>query len=275
LPAAFLIGALAVAYVPVLLHGIDVWRSDSELSFGFVVPPIALLLVWWRHPRGIVNRGPRLALAPIALGLLLLVVGARTGVHAIAATSVLPAGLGLAGYLGGLAWARALFMPLALLTGALALYRGLLAPLGFALQLVTAISSTALAQLVGEHVQRVGVDLYTPTAHFVVAEACSGMDSLLALLCLGGIVVALAPAARGVSALARRGLLLLLILPVILLANVVRVTLVLVLSQPLGSAVEAGAGHDLLSALLFAVASLLLLGAAHLLECPPRIFASS
>lgn len=261
--------AVAVAGAPILLHAVGTWWSDSELSFGFLVLPVAAGLAWLRRPQPSTSgaaSGSWLAILPLGLGLAVLVVGDRVGIHALAAVGVLPAGLGLAWLLGGVRWVRALSLPLVLATFALMLYRGMLSPLGFAMQEVTATSAARLTALTGLPIRQAGVDLFTPHVHLVVAEACSGMDSLLALLCLGAVVAGLAAAAVW-----RRTLLFLFILPVILTANVVRVTLVLLLSGPLGAAVEEGLGHAMLSGVLFSTSALLLLALAYLLQCPPRL----
>lgn len=261
--------AVAVAAAPVLVHAVGTWWSDSELSFGFLVLPVAAGLVWVRRPvpsPSAAGSGSWTGLLPLTLGLAVLVVGDRVGIHALAALGVLPAGLGLAWLLGGGRWARTLSLPLTLATFALMLYRGMLSPLGFAMQEVTAASAARLAAVTGVPVRQAGVDLFTPHVHLVVAQACSGMDSLLALLSLGVAVAGLAAAAVW-----RRTLLFLFILPVILAANVVRVTLVLLLSGPLGAGVEQGVGHAMLSGVLFCASTLLLLGLAHLLQCPPRL----
>jgi exosortase len=181
-------------------------------------------------------------------------------VHALAGASLLPVVLGGVAFLHGIGPARVAALPVAVLTGSLSLYRGLLAPLGFALQQVTAQAAAVAASALGVPVHRVGVDLFTADVHLIVAEACSGMDSLLALLSLGLLFVALVRAS-----LARRLLLMALVLPIIVVANVLRVTLVLVLSGPLA----AGLPHDMLSASLFVVATVLFLAAGLALRCVP------
>jgi len=263
-----LVAAVGVAYVPVLAHGVDVWRSDAELSFGFLVPPVVAVLTFLhrgqlRSARA-AGRGSGLAL--LIAGLVLLVASARSGVHALAGVSVLPVAVGGAAYLYGLGVARLLTFPAALLAGGLSLYRGLLSPLGFALQQVTAQAAAAAAGLAGVPVRRSGVDLFTGHVHLVVAEACSGMDSLLALLCLGALFVGLTRAS-----IVRRAALVGLVLPIIVVANVLRVTLVLVLAWPLGAAVAGSALHDLLSAILFVAATLLFLATGFALRCVPSL----
>lgn len=259
--------ALAVTYAPVLVHAIGVWRVDQELSFGFLVPPAAaaLAVLSWRQRRTSPSPGGAIWLPLLAAGLLLLLVGFRSGVHAVAGASFLPTVLGAVGYLYGMAAARVLLAPAVLMSVALALYRGLLAPLGFALQELTAQGSALLAAAGGIPVRRSGVDLFVGDVHFIVAQSCSGMDSLLALLCLGLLVVALASAAWP-----QRLLLLALILPVVLVANVLRVTAVLALSLPFGTAAGEGLAHESLSAAVFLVAGLALWLACVLLRCQPR-----
>jgi len=118
--------------------------------------------------------------------------------------------------------------------------------------------------VLGVPVRRSGVDLFAGNVHLIVAQACSGMDSLLALLCLGLVFTGLARATvlRTVALMA-------LVLPIILAANVLRVTLVLILSQPLGRSVADGIIHDLLGASLFVVATVLFTVAGAALRCTP------
>jgi exosortase/archaeosortase family protein len=93
------------------------------------------------------------------------------------------------------------------------------------------------------------VDLFAGRFHFVVAEACSGMSSLVALLCMGGLLAGLTCASP-----LRRLIMLALIVPIVLAANIARVTLVLLLARPFGLAVAQSPLHDALSAVLFLVA---------------------
>jgi exosortase len=264
--------AMALVYAPVLAHGVDVWRSDEELSFGFLVPPAAAAMLALRRRELAAASGPGnpLGLAALVAGLALLVAGTRSNVHALAGASFLPVALGAAASLHGMATVRLAALPVALTAGALSLYRGLLAPLGFAMQQVTAQASALAAAAAGVPVRRSGVDLFTSNVHLVVAQACSGMDSLLALLCLGALFVGLVRVSLG-----RRLLLIALVLPIVLVANVLRVTLVLVLSGPLGQAVAQGLLHDLLSASLFVAATILFVAAGLALRCVPRLPAGS
>jgi len=270
--ALVVLAVLLVVYTPVFAHAVEVWSLDEEFSFAFLVPPISAGLFWLRRDSILrsVGRGSDLGLLLLAGGLLVLVAGARAGVHAgvhaVEGASFVVTALGVVAYLYGVATARRAAFPIAFLAFGLCLYRGLLVSVGFFLQNLTARLSARAAALFGVTVHRVGVDLFAGKFHFVVAEACSGMSSLLALLCLGTAMVGLAQ-----SSLPRRALLLLLIVPIVLVANIFRVTLVLTLAQVVGLAVVNSIIHGAFSAIIFLIAFGLFLLMGKVLGCYPRI----
>ena len=267
-PAVLTLAGLIALYVPVFVHAVDVWRSDAEFSFGFVVPPVAVTLFWLRRSalKGAAGTGSTTGLIPLAVGLAMFVLSARIGVHALAGASVLLTGYGACAFLYGLPAARLVAFPLAFLTASLSLYRGMFNGLGFVLQQITAALSAPLASLVGVPVRQSGVDLFTGNVHLVVSQACSGMDSLVAMLCLGGLIVGV-----GTGSLPRRAALLALVVPIILVANVVRVTAVLLLVGPMGTAITSGPMHGGLDLVVFLIAGLTFWLAARALKCAPAI----
>ncbi|HSS60063.1 MAG TPA: exosortase/archaeosortase family protein [Candidatus Limnocylindrales bacterium] len=265
------VGALFVLYVPVFGHALDVWGTNQELSFGYFGPPGAAVLIFLRRKElaAAAGDGTWLGVPVLVAGLLTLVAGRAMGVHAIAGLSLLPASLGAAAYLAGLRFARLLAFPILLLTATVSLYYGLLNSVGFWLQQNTAAGAAATANLVGTGVARSGVDLFVGNNHFVVAEVCSGMSSLLALLFLGLIVAAFVTQSWPV-----RLLLLGSALPIVLLTNILRVTLVLVTAGTTGSNLESGAAHSLLSAGMFLCAGMLFAMTALGLRRLPRLLVS-
>lgn len=270
---AGLVGAaLAVLYVPVFAHAVDVWTSDQEFSFGLFVPPLTVGLVWTsrRKLRGALGPGWNGGLLALVCGLVILIASARTGIHALGGASFGLAFLGAAAFLYGRAAALALLFPTVLLTLAMSLYRGLLSSVGFYLQGLTARYAAAFATMLGVAVRREGVDLFAGRFHFVVAEACSGLSSLLALLCLGILIAAFAR-----TSLPRQLVLILVIVPIVLVANVVRVTLVLAFAQFFGLAVANGFVHSFFSAALFLMALCLLCVVGSALEWYPRTGATA
>lgn len=265
-PAAIGI-ALFLLYLPLFVHAMQVWSADYELSFGFIVPPIVAALTWQRRRRigTSISAGAWSGLPLLLSGLAVLLLATRLNIHALAASSLPLTVCGAAMYLYGLKVARLLIFPTVLLGAALGLYHGLLDSVGFSMQYLTAAATVDAATVLGVSVHRSGVDLFAPHFHFVVAQACSGMDSLLALLCMASIVVGVARAS-----LLRRAILVALILPIILLSNTARVTAVIVLSQSLGQRVVQEPSHGLLSATVFVCSSLLFAASVAALKCVPR-----
>ena len=50
LPALALVGlALTVLVWPIFAHAIEVWVTDEEFTYGFLIAPIALGMLWWRR----------------------------------------------------------------------------------------------------------------------------------------------------------------------------------------------------------------------------------
>lgn len=263
--------AFAITYLPVLVHAVGVWWTYPPLSFGFFGPPAAALMVFARRRRLAAAAGPGTAwgLALLGAGLLALLAGRVASVNAVIGLSLLPTALGAAAYVYGFQVARLLQAPVAVLTATLSVYLGFLNSLGFALQQVTAWGAAALAAAGGAPVRRSGVDLFVGSSHFVVAQPCSGMDSLLALLFLGFVTAAFANAPW-----TSRLLLFAAAIPIALATNVVRVTVVLLTSAAQGINLEAGLSHQLLSAGVFLVAALIFLSLGVLLGCIPRLRAA-
>ena len=163
-----------------------IWWSSSTFGHCLLIPPIIAWLVWQRVPE------LRL-LTPRAWGPGLLLVAAG--------------GFGwLLGEAAGVAIARHLGLVL-IMQGAViaclgpAVARGLMFPLGYALflvpageelvpplQTITARMSMALLDLAGVPAHIEGVFISIPNGWFEVAEACSGVKFLIAMLAYGALV---------------------------------------------------------------------------------------
>jgi exosortase len=145
---------------------------------------------------------------------------------------------------------------------------------GFALQEVTAAGAAWTGPLVGLDVVRDGLVLHSTTASpayaFVVAQACSGMSSLLSLLSLAALWMY---ATRG--SLSGRVAVFAAVLPLVVVANTVRVTLVLLVGASFGENAALGFFHGASSLVLFGVALTGLLGVSRIVGCKLPTFATS
>jgi exosortase len=152
-------------------------------------------------------------------------------------------------YLWGWRAGLRLVFPLTVVTYALALQPTLVAPLGFWLQTVTATLAGSASQGLGMPVVREGLVLRSDDFAFVVAETCSGMNSLLALLGLAGVWTYLtrAPVAGRAAVVAS-------LLPLVIVANTARVVLVLLVADRFGQDSAMGFFHSASSLVLFVLA---------------------
>ena len=174
LAPAVLALSMAALLWPALAHAENVWATTEEFSYGFLIVPVTLALIWWRRALLMRSLGQGATAAGLALILPALVtylVAWRLGIHAVAGVAVSPLLLGVAVYMWGVPAGRVLAFPLGFLVFGLGLYRGLLDSVGFALQGITASGATFLAQSLGVAVQRDGLVLTSQRFAFIVGRA--------------------------------------------------------------------------------------------------------
>jgi exosortase len=252
-----IVAVLAAAlYAPVFLSYGATWLSFPEYNYGFAVPVVALYLLArrWRELRAQPLEPDARGGLLLAVGLAVLLLGKATGIHQADGLSFIPAALGLVWFLWGRGAARVVLFPVSYLLCGFGIVHSLHSDAGFALQQITARYAAVLATLLGAHTDRVGLVLTVDHHQFVVAQACSDLGSLLSLLALGWLIVG-----EGPGSLRTKALLGLAIAPLAVLANILRVALVLVLSQDVSPAVAEGFVHSAFSVSIFALTLLLLL----------------
>jgi exosortase len=257
---------------PAFAHAVEVWSTVTEFSHGFLVLPVSLLLIWWR--RGALRRslgpGATAGLPIVIASLALYLLAYRVGINSLAGLAVSPLLWASAVYLWGWGAGRVLAFPCGFLAFGLGLYRGLLDSVGFALQGVTALGAAALARALGVPVARDGLILHSEQFAFIVAEACSGMSSLLSLLALASLWLYLAE-----GSLAARLAVLLSVLPLVVLANSTRVALVLLVASWSGQDAALGFFHGASSLVLFGLALGGLALVSRMVGCKAPAFAAS
>jgi exosortase len=236
---------------PALAHAVEVWSTTEEFGFGFLVPPIAAALVWWdrRALRRSLGPGHWAGLLIVLAALALYLLGVRVGINALAGVAVSPLLWGIAIFLWGWRAGRVLAFPIFFLAFGLGLFRGLLSSVGFALQAATATGAAGVAHALGVPVAREGLVLRAEQFAFVVAEECSGMSSLVALLALAALWAHVAA-----GSIPARLALLLSVVPLVVVANTARVTAVLLVAHGFGQDAAVGFFHGASSLVLFGVA---------------------
>jgi exosortase len=254
---------------PAFAHAVEVWSTTEEFSFGFLVPPVTLLLLWLHRAelRRSIGPGANVGLLVVGAALALYLLAHRVGINALAGLAVVPLLWGCVLYLWGWRAARVAAFPIGFLAFGLALFRGLLDSVGFAMQGLTAAGAGAITGAVGLGVVRDGLVLRANDFAFIVAEPCSGMSSLVSLLALAALWTHVADGRIGA-----RLAVLLAVPPIVLVANTLRVSLVMFIASAYGQDAAVGFFHGASSLVLFGIALTSLIALSRLVGCrTPRL----
>ena len=255
--------AAVVVFAPVLYYMVLNWRDIPDYSHGFLVAPLALYFAWERRRK--LARAPILpswwGVAPLALGALALAVG-RLGVELMSMRSAFVLTLnGLVLLLLGFPIYRVLAFPLLFLFLMVPLPQSLVNVIAFPLQLIAADLAVSAVQLFGLPVLREGNIIHLPDFRLFVAEACSGLRSLMALGTLGVVFAYFFRKSWG-----ERIVLVASTIPIAVLVNALRVGITVVLSLSWGHQAAEGVIHQTEGFFTFGLAFCLLLSEAWLLS---------
>jgi exosortase len=251
LSAAVVLAGVMWLYSGVLSSLVRQWASDDNYSHGFLIVPLALYCAWERrHLLAAAERKPHTA--GLLIVLLSLVVYA-TGVFAaelfLTRISLVGVIVGSVLFVWGSAHARQLVFPLALLPLMVPLPALVFNQIAFPLQLLASrVGETTLAAA-RIPVLREGNILELPNTTLAVAEACSGIRSLISLVTLA-IVLAYFTERR----MAARVLIVLSAVPIAILANAARVAGTGFASHWFGPKAAEGFFHGFSGWIMFAVA---------------------
>lgn len=253
------LAVLALILLPGLREMAAVWSRLDYYSHGYMIPFVALWAasaqrhVLPRLPRSRDARGAAL----IAASLVAYLLGLAAGLVWLAGVATVAVLAGAVLYARGPAWLRALAFPIGYLLFMVPVPDAWLAPLIVRLQLLVSSAGTALLHVLGQPVLRVGNVLQLPSGEeLFVAEACSGITSLITLVPLGVFLAYFVE--RGFW---RRSLLVLTVVPVALAGNLVRVLLTVAVAGELGAeAATESSLHVWVGLSTYVLACLVLLG---------------
>jgi exosortase len=275
-PRAALPGAVAGAVVLAVLtavayHRVAVtlwatWTTNENYSHGPLVPLVALGLAWRERDRlrAAPARGDARGVALVALACLVLLAGVRSDVFALQGWSLLPLLFGLSlAFLGGPA-TRVLAFPIAYLAFMLTFPPVVMSTLSYALKEFTVALSTRAAEALGAVVQRDGMTLLLPTGTLSIENPCSGLRSLVALVATGVLFGWVQP-----GGLWRRVAIVAAAVPIAMLGNAARITLLILVAHYRDVETATGAFHDRSGVVIYAVALAALMGLRALLTPRP------
>lgn len=256
---------LLVLYVPTYISLANTLWQTPENAQGPIILVVALWLIS-RHWR-VLAAPPQdagsstLPASLLALSLLIYVVGRSQGIYLFEVGSQLPVLFACVWLLKGWRVAKALWFPI--------LFLVFLVPLpGFIVDSLTNPLKQQVSSVVdhvlyaaGYPIGRNGVVLTVGNYQLLVADACSGLNSMFSLSAMGLLYTHL----RGRRDWLHNGLLIASILPIAFAANIGRVMALVLITYHFGDGVGQGFMHDFAAITEFVMAVLALFAVDYLL----------
>jgi|SRR5579883_85141 len=257
-----LLVATAVLYHSVLFHLAVQWWSDPNFSHGAFVPFFSAFLVWRKREqlRDIPQNPSWSGLIFLIAGLAMLTLGTFGAELFLSRFSILLVIAGICIYCAGWKLFRAVLFPWALLVLMIPIPAIIFNQITFPLQILSSKLASALLPLCNVPVLREGNVINLPSIPLEVAEACSGIRSLMSLTTMAIIYGTLAD-----NNVVRKILLALAAIPIAVAANAFRIFGTGLLVQYWDPDKALGFFHEFSGWVIFIFSLMLLLSAHKLL----------
>ena len=262
LVATGVLAAFAFLYRDVIAKLVSDWATDDNYSHGFLIVPVALYLAWERRRR--LLSAP---MQPSLLGLIVILGSLATLIAGVLGAELFLTRVSMIGVVGGailfvLGWQhlRVLAFPIAFLLLMVPIPAIIFNQIAFPLQLTASEFGEATLNLFTIPVLREGNIIILANTTLEVAEACSGIRSLISLLTLG-IVYGYFTDPRGWV----RTVVALSTIPIAIIANGMRVAGTGIAAHYYGPEAATGFFHTFSGWLVFVVAFVMLFVVMRLL----------
>jgi len=253
---AVLLAGFAALYATTVRDMAADWYLDDNYSHGFLIPVISGYLLWqMRSEIRETELRPSWAGLPLFVaGLLMFLFGQLAGEAFTMRCSLLVVGAGVLLFCGGTPLFKTVRFPFCYLFYMVPLPYLLYDAVAFPLKLFVSRASVLALNLIGVPALREGNVISLVNTTLEVADACSGIRSLVSLFALA---TALAYVSQ--KGLLRQSVLVLLALPIAIFANGVRVIGTGILASRFGAEAAQGFFHEFAGMVIFGVAMALLI----------------
>jgi exosortase len=252
-----------IAFIPVYPSMVQTWLNHSDNSHGILVPLVSLYFIWQKKDElktvKISNSNWGAVILLISMGLYLLSYAGAVAV--VSRAMIVSSMIGLVIFTLGKAFYALLAFPLLFLFFMVPVPDSILGLVAFPLQLFATKVSTFFLQMFSIPAYREGNMLYFVQTQLEVAEACSGIRSIMSFGMLSFIFAYMMDKIWW-----KRIVLVLSTIPLAIFANIVRVTGTGILANFYGSRVALGFLHEFSGLAVFAFGFFLLLGEYILLN---------
>jgi len=257
---AIILACLAVLYSRVVQGLVSDWINLPDFSHGFLIPIVSFYFVYERRKQfSVLSPSSNwLGLGLIIFGIALLLLGNLATEYFTMRFSMLVVFGGIILFLLGNDFFKTLLFPIIFLIFMIPIPSILMDRITFPMQLFASKVAANTLYLIGIPVLREGNVMLLANTSLEVAEACSGIRSLISLLALSIVFAYLSQKETW-----KRILLVLSTFPIAIIANAARVSGTGILAHYYGDSVAQGFFHGFSGWILFVVAfvCLFLLGA--------------
>lgn len=254
---------LAVLYAKIVSHMVMQWSIDENYSHGFIVPFIAGYFFWQRRREIMELRTEQnwQGAGVIGFGLFMLLMGFLATEYFTMRSSLVVLLIGMVLFFLGKEALKAMALPLGYLFFMVPIPYIIYDAAAFPLKLFVAKVSVFILKISGVMVLREGNIIMLANTTLEVADACSGLRSLMSLIAL-----AVAYAFMTQNGWIKRTIVIASALPIAIMTNMFRVIATGFLAQYWGAGVAEGFFHEFAGLAVFGVAMVLLVATGEVLR---------
>lgn len=251
---------IATTYFPVYIWLVKSWLNNPAYQHGFFIPLVVAGILVLRRKYLKMNKPTLTGISILSAGYVTYVLSYIWGIQYLAALSLPIVMSGILYYFLEKKNARrflsAVFFLLFMIPFPF-IYDST-----FYLQQFTVFSSAEITGWAGIGATISGNQIQTAAGVFTIGTSCSGINSLIALITLGGIICFVT---RG--SVLSKSVVFVSTVPIAIVANTIRVSLTMLIASIWGAQVAMEYFHSLSGIVLFLIALVLLLTLARLLKC--------
>ncbi len=257
-------------FYPVLVHMFRTWRANPDYSHGLLIVPLSLYFAYGKTPqlRRTELDGSWWGAGVLFLSVIAVCIGELGGLLTALRSGYVLALMGLVLLLAGRRVFEILLFPMAFLFLMVPLPQSLVNIIAFPLQLIAAGWAVGSLQAFGIPALLEGNIIHLAHTQLFVAEACSGLRSLMALLTLGVVFAQFFRPGH----IIQQSILVAGTIPIAIVVNAVRVSLTGVLAHNFGRETATGFIHDFQGMITFGMAFFMLLLLARSLSFGANFF---
>jgi len=254
------VALLVIIYWPTLRWLVNAWISNDYYSHGFLVPLVSGFFIWTKREYLKTREPSAIGIILLVLGALLYISGFFWQIRVLGGLSLLVVITGLVFSIYGVRVARKMLFPLVFLL--FMIPAPLVQEVAYRLQEISVVSSSWLLEVLGLPITSLGPEIYLKGVTFTIGLPCSGINTLVALLALSAVYVYVLTGSN-----IKRVSLFILSFPIAILANILRITTIIMVAYFANVEAAVGWYHDLSSPLFFAISFLVLILIARILKC--------